>query len=160
MPYLVRHAHAGDKRAWQGPDSLRPLSAAGRQEAHGLLTQLRDYRISRILSSPAVRCQQTVQPLAERRGLRVETADALGVDADSTELVALLLDPAASETVLCSHGELIGDVLRWLLGHDLDGETLVWPKGSTWLLEVHGGQVQHRHYLPPLRLHDVNTGYS
>jgi phosphohistidine phosphatase SixA len=160
MPYLVRHAHAGDKRAWQVPDSLRPVLAAGGQEAHGLVTQLRDYRISRILSSPAVRCQQTVQPLAERRGLRVETADALGVDADSTELVALLLDPAASETVLCSHGELIGDVLRWLLGHDLDGETLVWPKGSTWLLEVHGGQVQHRHYLPPLRLHDVNTGYS
>jgi len=108
MPYLVRHAHAGDKRAWQGPDSLRPLSAAGGQEAHGLLTQLRDYPISRILSSPAVRCQQTVQPLAERRDLRVETADALGVDADSTGLVALLLDPAASETVLCSHGELIG----------------------------------------------------
>jgi phosphohistidine phosphatase SixA len=122
--------------------------------------QLRDYRISRILSSPAVRCQQTVQPLAERRDLRVETANALGADADSTELVALLLDPAASETVLCSHGELIGDVLRWLLGHDLDGETLVWPKGSTWLLEVHRGQVQHRHYLPPLRLHDVNIGYS
>jgi phosphohistidine phosphatase SixA len=88
MPYLVRHAHAGDKRAWQSPDSLRPLSAAGRQEAHGLLTRLRDHPISRILSSPAVRCQQTVRPLAERRDLRVETADALGLDADSTGLVA------------------------------------------------------------------------
>ena len=107
-----------------------------------------------------MRCRQTVQPLAERRALGIEAADALGVDGDSTGLVALLLDPAATETVLCSHGELIGDVLRWLLGHDLDGETLVWPKGSTWLLEVHGGQVQHRHYLPPLRLHDVNTGSS
>src|SRR5215218_9244132 len=82
MPYLVRHAHAGDKRAWQGPDSQRPLSTAGRQEAHGLLAHLRDYPISRIVSGPAVRCLQTVQPLAERRDLRVETADALGVDAD------------------------------------------------------------------------------
>ena len=98
MPYLVRHAHAGDKRAWQVPDSLRPLSAAGGQEAHGLLTQLRDYRISRILSSPAVRCQQTVQPLAERRALGVEAADALGVDGDSTGLIALLLDPAQPGT--------------------------------------------------------------
>ena len=52
MPYLLRHAHAGNKRAWAGPDSARPLSNAGRQEAHGLLTQLRDYPISRILSSP------------------------------------------------------------------------------------------------------------
>src|SRR4029450_2125737 len=98
MPYLVRHAHAGDKRAWQGPDRLRPLSAAGRQEAHCLLTQFRDYPISRIVSSPPVRGQQTLQPLAERRDLRVETADALGVEADSPGLVALLLDPAASET--------------------------------------------------------------
>jgi broad specificity phosphatase PhoE len=159
MPYLVRHAHAGDKRAWQDPDSLRPLSGAGRHEAHGLLTQLRDYPISRIVSGPAVRCQQTVQPLAERRDLRVETTDVLGVDADSTGLVALLLDPAASETVLCSHGELIGVALTWLLGHDVDGGRLVWPKGSTWVLEVQDGQVQHSHYLPPLRLQDVKAGY-
>ena len=158
MPYLVRHAHAGDKRAWQGPDSLRPLSASGRQEAHGLLTQLRDYPISRILSGPAVRCLQTVQPLAEHRDLQVETADALGVDASSTGLVALLLDPAASETVLCSHGELIGEALTRLLGHDIDGDNLVWPKGSTWALEVQDGQVQHSHYLPPLRVQDVKAG--
>ena len=159
MPYLVRHAHAGDKQAWQGPDSRRPLSAAGRQEAHGLLTQLRDYRISRTLSGPAVRCLETVQPLAERLGLRVETADALGVEADSTGLVELLLDPAANETVLCSHGELIGEALSRLLGQDVDGDGVVWPKGSTWALQVRDGQVQHRHYLPPLRLHDVKAGY-
>ena len=32
-------------------------------------------------------------------------------------------------------------------------------KGSTWLLDVHGGQVQHSYYLPPLRLQDVKAGY-
>ena len=69
MPYLVRHAHAGDKRAWLGPDAVRPLSTPGRREAHGLLTRLRDHPITRILSSPAVRCLQTVEPLARRRGL-------------------------------------------------------------------------------------------
>ena len=135
------------------------MSAAGHQEAHGLLTQLRDYRIGRILSGPALRCQQTVQPLADRRGLRVGTADALGVDGDWTGLVALLLDPAATETVLCSHGELIGEALARLLGHDVNGESLVWPKGSTWAREVQDGQVQDRHYLAPLRLHDVKAGY-
>jgi broad specificity phosphatase PhoE len=92
MPYLVRHAHAGDKRAWTGPDRLRPLSAPGRREAHGVLVQLRDYPITRILSRPAVRCLQTVEPLARRRGLPVEAAEVLGVDADPATLVALLLD--------------------------------------------------------------------
>jgi 8-oxo-dGTP diphosphatase len=87
MPYLVRHAHAGDKHTWTGPDPLRPLSEPGRREAHGLLTQLRDYPITRILSSPAVRCLQTVEPLAQRRGLPIEPAQVLGVDADPAALV-------------------------------------------------------------------------
>lgn len=120
MPYLVRHAHAGDKRAWQGRDSLRPLSGPGRREAHGLLVQLRPYRIARILSSPAVRCMQTVEPLAQRRGLPVEHAEVLGVDGDPEALLALLVDPAGAEAVLCSHGELIGTVLERLGG--------VWPR--------------------------------
>jgi broad specificity phosphatase PhoE len=158
MPYLVRHAHAGDKRGWAGPDRLRPLSGAGRREAQGLLTQLRDYRITRILSSPTVRCLETVEPLARRRGLTVEPRELLGVDADPAMLVALLVDPAAAEAVLCSHGELIGTALRRLAADATDAGSLVWPKGSTWVLEVDGGQVTPRRYLPPLRLHDPEVG--
>jgi hypothetical protein len=40
---LVRHAHAGDKHRWQGPDRLRPLSLAGQAEAAGLVIGLDDY---------------------------------------------------------------------------------------------------------------------
>jgi phosphohistidine phosphatase SixA len=160
MPYLVRHAHAGDKRAWQGHDSLRPLSGPGRREAHGLLVQLRPYPIARILSSPAVRCLQTVEPLGQRRGLPVERAEVLGVDADPDALLALLVDPSAGELVLCSHGELIGTVLERLVGRGLDtGGQPTWPKGSAWVLVVDGGQVQHSRYLPPLRLQDTQAGY-
>ena len=75
-------------------------------------------------------------------------------------LVALLLDPAADEAVVCSHGELIGAALKRLVGSDLDpGGELVWPKGRTWVLEVDGGRLQHGRYLPPLRLHDAEAGY-
>jgi 8-oxo-dGTP diphosphatase len=158
--YLVRHAHAGDKRAWRGPDSLRPLSDPGRREAHGLLTQLRDYPITRIVSSPAVRCLQTVEPLAQRRGLPVESADALGVEADPAGLAELLVDGAADATLLCSHGELIGAALTRLLEPDLaDVGRLTWPKGSTWVLEVANDQVRSARYLPPLRLQDAQAGY-
>jgi hypothetical protein len=59
---LVRHADAGDQHRWQGPDSLRPLSPAGLAEAAGLVIGLDDYPIGRILTSPTLRCQQTVQP--------------------------------------------------------------------------------------------------
>jgi phosphohistidine phosphatase SixA len=37
MLLLVRHAHAGEKHRWPGPDSLRPLSASGEAEATWLL---------------------------------------------------------------------------------------------------------------------------
>ncbi|HSO55029.1 MAG TPA: hypothetical protein VL330_20350, partial [Actinomycetes bacterium] len=42
---LVRHADAGDKHRWQGPDRLRPLSLAGQAEAAGLVVRLEDYPI-------------------------------------------------------------------------------------------------------------------
>ena len=80
MVYLVRHAHAGNKKQWQGPDSARPLSAQGRKEALGLIEQLRDRPVRRLLSSPAERCLQTVEPLAGRLGRVVEPSRALGVD--------------------------------------------------------------------------------
>lgn len=160
MPYLVRHAHAGDKRAWAGPDILRPLSGPGRREAHGLLTQLRDYPVTKVLSSPAVRCLQTVEPLATRRGLPVEVMEVLGVDGNTAGLVDLLSDPAVAEAVVCSHGELIGEALTRLVRDRVGNrDELVWPKGSTWVLEVVHGQVTHHRYLLPLRLSDVEAGY-
>jgi hypothetical protein len=45
MLLLVRHAHAGDKSRWQGPDSLRPLSPAGQAEAAGLVVRLEEARM-------------------------------------------------------------------------------------------------------------------
>jgi 8-oxo-dGTP diphosphatase len=69
MLLVVRHADAGDKGSWKGPDSLRPLSPAGCRQAEGLVFRLEDYPVDRILSGPTRRCQQTVQPLARDRFL-------------------------------------------------------------------------------------------
>ena len=149
MLLLVRHAHAGDKYRWEGPDSVRPLSAAGQAEAAGLLIRLEDYPLERILSSPTVRCQQTVQPLARDRYLGVECHPALGVDADLAVVLALLGDLQAQSAVVCTHGEVIGQVLARLV---VDGLTvdqpLTWPKGSSWLLEGTDGRFGFGRYLP------------
>jgi broad specificity phosphatase PhoE len=80
LVYLVRHAHAGNKHQWPGRDEDRPLSVPGHREAHGLLARLRDYPITRILTSPALRCVQTVEPLGLRRAMPIEVIDALRVD--------------------------------------------------------------------------------
>jgi phosphohistidine phosphatase SixA len=161
MPYLVRHAHAGNKQHWTGPDQARPLSPTGQREAHGLLAVLRDSPISRILSSPTIRCKQTVAPLAERRTLALELTDELAVDAHVSEVQALLVDPSLQTAVLCTHGEVIGQVIGRLAADGLDlGGPPRWEKGSTWLLDTAGGVVTGARYLAPLRLRDDPAGHG
>ena len=110
MVYLVRHAHAGKKAQWPGPDVARPLSAQGHMEALGLINQLGAYPLGRILSSPAERCLQTVQPLAARLGRPVEQEVLLGVDGTGTGVLELLAGRGLDQVVLCTHGEIIGEV--------------------------------------------------
>jgi 8-oxo-dGTP diphosphatase len=153
MLLVVRHADAGDTRSWTGPDRLRPLSPTGRRQAEGLLIRLEDYPIDRILSSPTLRSQQTVQPLADDRFLEVEPLAALGRDAGPTQLRALFWDRGLHNVVLCTHGEVIGWLLVELVAEGLVAEDpLDWPKGSTWLVQpTDQGHVYGR-LLAPLAL--------
>ena len=154
---VVRHGEAGVKGSWGRPDSLRPLSAAGRRQAEGLVTQLEDYPVERILSSPAVRCRQTVQPLARDRWLEVEPVAALGVDAGPAEIRALLADRRLDRVVVCTHGEIISQLLTQLMMDGLAVEERVqWPKGSSWLLQ-HTRLRVHARYLPPLAVDRVHA---
>jgi phosphohistidine phosphatase SixA len=153
--YLVRHAHAGNKRQWQGRDRDRPLSLSGHQEAHGLIARLRDYPVARILASPAVRCQQTVEPLSQRRAVPIELVDALAVDAPPGALLKLVTEPGLPETVLCGHGEQIGQLVTQLADRGLVDAAPRWAKGSTWILDSNDGHVVAARYLAPLRLKDL-----
>jgi phosphohistidine phosphatase SixA len=152
MLVLVRHADARDKRSWQGPDALRPLSSAGRRQAGGLVIRLEDYPVERILSSPTVRCRQTVEPLARDRFLEIEPVVALGVEAGLAEVLALFWDRKLQDAVLCTHGETIGQLMTQLDADGLVAEgPLDWPKGSAWLLQRANGRRQVRgRFLAPL----------
>ena len=151
MLLVVRHADAGDRSTWKGPDQLRPLSPSGHLQAEGLVVRLEDYPVERILCSPTLRCQQTVQPLARDRLLRIEAVPALAVDASPAQLLAVFWDPELRNSLLCTHGEGIGLLLTRLIASSLVVEDpLEWPKGSTWLLErINRRQVRGR-FLAPL----------
>jgi phosphohistidine phosphatase SixA len=158
MLLVVRHADAGDKRTWTGPDRLRPLSPSGHLQAEGLVVRLEDYPVDRILCSPTLRCYQTVEPLARDRLLQIETVPALGVDTTPAQLLALFWDLELRNSVLCTHGEGIGLLLtRLIVDTLLVEDPLDWPKGSTWLLErINRGQVRGR-FLSPLELNGNRT---
>jgi 8-oxo-dGTP diphosphatase len=154
--YLVRHAHAGNKKQWQGDDLARPLSAQGRKEAAGLLVQLGDRPIGRLLSSPAERCLQTVEPLADRLRRPVEPSEALGVDGTGPGVLGLLTSPALDRAVLCTHGEVIGKVFDELQAAGIElTDPPRWPKGCTWILQPQGGHGWQGTYLEPLAVEEV-----
>jgi broad specificity phosphatase PhoE len=147
MPVLlVRHAKAGSRHQWHDDDDLRPLSAKGQRQAKGLIALLSPFEPRRIMSSPSVRCVQTVEPLAEALGLTVEVADELmeGRGQDAVGFAGKLL---GEHVVLCTHGDVIPAILDALVP-DLP-DPLPCAKGSTWVLEpVAGTKVQASH-LPP-----------
>lgn len=141
---LVRHGDAGDRGRWRGDDRLRPLSAEGRRQAQALVGQLAGYGVARVLSSAYVRCVQTVEPLAVARRLPLETSPALAEGATRDDVGALLAQVTGTAVVLCTHGDVAGEVLD-AMGLP-DGPC---AKGSTWVLEPDGGRLVAARYLEP-----------
>jgi broad specificity phosphatase PhoE len=149
--YLFRHARAGERRIWDGEDWLRPLSRRGQRQAEGLLAQLADAHIDRILSSPYVRCLESVVPLAGERKVAIEPVDALAEGATLDEAVALVRKHLHHDAVLCSHGDIIPMLLDYYASRGLDlSAQPAWPKGSIWALEVDStGDVLAARYIAP-----------
>lgn len=147
---LVRHAAAGNRSDWQGDDVLRPLSARGQEQALALAASLSDRPIERILTSPYVRCRETVEPLAEALGLKVEEREELTEGSGHRPARDLLRELVGSYAVLCSHGDVIPAVLDWLLRHGTSLRSAFdCKKASTWEIEVSGGEFTKARYLPP-----------
>lgn len=107
MSILVRHASAGDRHSWAGDDRLRPLDDRGRRQAVEIAATLRSEDIRRVVSSPYVRCVQTVEPLAAELGLEVELDERLAEGAGGA--AQPLLEEAG--VVACTHGDVVHDLL-------------------------------------------------
>ena len=152
----MRHAKAGNRGSWDGADEERPLSKAGRRQADALAELLHDEPIGRVVSSPYVRCRETLAPLAAQLGLLVQDADGLTEGAPLNEALRLLDKVSDKPTALCTHGDVIGDLLhhfasqqiRLDAGDDAAPSELRFPKGSTWVLDIEDGQVVRGTFLP------------
>jgi phosphohistidine phosphatase SixA len=164
---LVRDGHAGHQRQWDGRDLDRPLSERGQQQAQGLLHNLSALDPPRLLSSPYLRCRQTLAPLAEHNHVRVETLDVLGPDTDIAVLDRFLGEPQVEGAVLCTHGSVLRQLLtRWRERNSVTfTDTLATStgpgpepgtteKGGTWII-VDTGDGRTAHYLRPLHVGPV-----
>ena len=156
---LVRHASAGYRDDWAGQDRLRPLDAEGAMDALLLADLLACFAPrARVISSPALRCTESVRPYADGFGGSVEAEAVLAVsgrDADSyvdrTEPADTVwhlfrnLVAAGRPLVACLHRENLPLALAAacsVLGATPPAEAdLSLPKGGFWVLHAAAGQL-------------------
>jgi 8-oxo-dGTP diphosphatase len=150
---LVRHADALSRHGWHPDDRLRPLSEKGFDQARGLVDLLAGHRIEVIVSSPAVRCVQTVGPAAAALGLDVVEDGALGEGMPFAPARRLVGD--LDHAVLCSHGDLIPELIDQLIAEGMEAVGRDAKKGSTWVLEREGATFTRGTYLPPPKRNDA-----
>jgi 8-oxo-dGTP pyrophosphatase MutT (NUDIX family)/phosphohistidine phosphatase SixA len=101
---VVRHAKAVP-RSGELDDLARPLTSSGAERAQSLVPVLGAYGPGRLVSSPAVRCTQTVEPYAHSISTFLEIDDRLSEDTRAAQVrrsVDALLD-RKNPVVLCSH---------------------------------------------------------
>ncbi|MEU4573728.1 NUDIX hydrolase [Nonomuraea sp. NPDC023979] len=111
---LVRHGSAGSRQAWHGDDALRPLDAEGRAQAATLATVLPAYRPRTVLSSPSLRCVQTLEPYT-----RDITRDALlAEESQDPRKTPALVGELTGPAVVCSHGKVLPGLIAALGGTD------------------------------------------
>jgi broad specificity phosphatase PhoE len=136
---------------------LRPLSPQGVKQAEGLISFTGNFpRLSRTLSSPYVRCLQTMKPLAAAMGLAVEEAEALA-EGQSSAAVDLVRSLAGVSVAVCTHGDVIAEILVTLADEDrVDlGPSPRQAKGSVWVLEGGDGSFTSARYFPPVQVETV-----
>jgi 8-oxo-dGTP diphosphatase len=133
--FVVRHVKAGDRSRWKGPDHERPISKNGRRQADALAKRLAGEDVSALISSPSLRCIQTLESLGDLAGLKVEEDDRLAEGSSIEESLAVVRD-APDRAVLCSHGDVVPDLIAALVrrGMELTNEP-DWRKATLWTLE-------------------------
>lgn len=145
--WLIRHADAGERADWEEPDQLRPLTARGRRQAEQLARLLARERIDRLVSSPYVRCVQTLEPLGSDLGLAVDRSIELGEGHGLDGIEPLLL--GGRSVAACTHGDVLEALLDELRHDGLAGTGARAPKASAWKLRARAGLFQAAEYIPP-----------
>ncbi len=132
--YLIRHAHAGQRKNSDGHDRYRKLSDRGHEAAELISSSLGGITTRAIISSPSTRCVQTVEPLAASLGLEVIEDERIWEDSSIDEAIELLMENVNDGAVFCSHGNIIPEMLHYLMQQGMTTKGRGCAKGSVWTL--------------------------
>lgn len=149
---IVRHAKAVGRSSWGGSDPDRPLNEVGLRRSERIVPLLTAYQPEHLLSSPSVRCADTLAPYAGASGAELNLRKGLSeegfVDSPATALKHLGKVLARGEgTAMCTHGPVLPSLLRALAEHAPGGRSRAMltrlakdglDKGEVLLLQLTG----------------------
>lgn len=116
---LLRHAKATPRDQWDGEEAKRPLLPDGKKQAKRLIPALDAYAPKRLVTSPWMRCYQTVEPYSKNkkrtlilRSQLTELSNALS-PRKTKHAVEQIFDTSKS-ALLCSHRPALPTIVQTL----------------------------------------------
>ena len=151
--YVVRHAKAGERRLWTDDDMNRPLSKKGWKQSELVGKRIAKLGPSKLVSSPYVRCIQTLEPLGTLTDTKVKVDQRLCED-EPFEPVLELLRELPGGSVLSTHGDIIPATMQALSRRGMKMNTPPdWRKAAVWVLKRNKkGDIVHATVWPPPRV--------
>ena len=144
---LLRHAKAVTRDEWQGDDDDRPLDSYGQNQAKRLLAIYQVFNLEQIHSSDAIRCYDTVTPIAKGLNLKLEVTDKLSEvthkkDKEKAFDYAKELIKSNLSVLLCSHNPILPKMLNKLTKKsEVDADEGKLSPGDGWVIHRIGKEI-------------------
>jgi 8-oxo-dGTP diphosphatase len=144
---LLRHGKAIAREEWEGDDGDRPLAQLGQQQAKRMHAIYLPFAVSEIHSSDAVRCYETVSPMARTMSLNLVYWSELSeyaFEKDKKAAINVVNDIIESEAraIVCGHNPVIPGIVAKFIGKknfkELDHGLL---PGEAWILHHRDGEI-------------------
>jgi 8-oxo-dGTP pyrophosphatase MutT (NUDIX family)/phosphohistidine phosphatase SixA len=136
---LLRHTKAIERQDWAGEDTDRPLSSIGERQAKRLLTNFLPFAVEEIHSSSAVRCYETITPMARGLGVDFFFTDSLTEEVfnknneRATKYVHRLLMNDYT-TLVCSHNPILPTIVSSFVDKfGVEVPTTKLEPGDSWI---------------------------
>lgn len=151
---LLRHAKAIAREEWESDDGDRPLAHIGQVQAKRFLSGFLPFAISEIYTSDAVRCYESIEPIARSLTINPVFSPSLSEyefhkdkKAWSSSIKEIL--ESDSSTLVCSHNPVIPEIVKKYIGKknfkELDHELL---PGEAWVLHHRDGEIIAIDWIP------------
>ncbi len=103
---VIRHVEALRRRTWRRDDSERPLAAEGRRTAERLVPLLAAYGVTRVVTSSALRCVETMLPYVTAYDVKARLEPGLSEENVSDKALERLASDAlrsSKRMAICTH---------------------------------------------------------